>query len=640
MNSFDEIAKIKDIQDRNRAFKRAFSAVTPFVDITNSPDLACCALINLTERLDLVDNVLDKEQALAKLSNDKFIKRSLNTFKYRHSHNLKFPDYRAHGTLRLKPLKYQFSQEPYQNRQGYAQTASDVNASIFLCAEFLIQGHLTCIGKALIDRNTIIENQLLELGLSQCNLDLMKNELDGITNNQTIDDLEANFFPQLRFPNGQNQYISLTPVISHFIQSQVHKYCISNYKSSMNYSMERSANVGSLAASTGGKVKLFKSLPSKLNFKHTNKTTKWNRFEFNEIMHSYRNLNDGLVTPNTRVQLNKKMMESLTVNLTQWLKTKCRRLDNEPTTHELVRLFNLDLSYHNKLSQYAYNPYFTKLFTRAFNNTANLSSNIGKTSQNNSKNQNFLLLPNLQINDANALNSGYAVGFPSLTGISGFIHKLQLNINNLHNLKVQLSDFAICIHKYCLANRSYTKELELTSNNKLVSPGLVDSVECDLSISVVIKMNNSENLPSDILINSLPTHFCGGSVHINLDDLSLLQQINNFEKIVEAIPDKNGQWLSPYQIEKTTIEDLLNAANFSRNLILINSGYLFLEVPTNKLGVIDNLKHAFAENVLSIANLTSFNYGTNYSRLFWSLHVSEYEINLLHKLENMHHETT
>ena len=194
MDSLKEAISIPDKSQKHRAVKQFFSLSTAPINIAGQAELAIVALINLTERLEVIDDVFCRNNAKNKLLDEKFLNRCINTYQYRHSHNVKFPDYRAHGTLRLKPKSCQFPRDNFKNSFGYAQTGADINYSIFLCAEFIFNNQLVCVGSALVNNNTGIQNALRSLGLSTKALNHMKSQLQTIPEEQTIENLTGNYF--------------------------------------------------------------------------------------------------------------------------------------------------------------------------------------------------------------------------------------------------------------------------------------------------------------------------------------------------------------------------------------------------------------------------------------------------------------
>ncbi|MFT5760411.1 MAG: CRISPR-associated protein Csy2 [Alteromonadaceae bacterium] len=618
MDTFEKLIAIPDLNERHRAVKRIFSLSTEPFDISSKAvfELAIIALINLTEPLDSIDDIFCRKSAKCKLFDEGFIKRCINTYQYRHSHNVKFPDYRARGALRLKANTPQFPKECFPHSFGYAQNAADINYSIFLCAEFIYKDELHCIGSALTDNNVEIGNTLINLGLTTKSLQVIKASLESIPKEKTIESLTGNYLPQVRFPFFSNHYLSITPVISNEIQSKVHQYCAKNFTSSFVYNLERSANVGSLAASVGGKLKLFKSLPKGLNHYHTRYDDFWRKNELLDILTKYEALNNALITSNEKSMVKNDYFKSLVNNIKYW-KLCNRKSKKQDDVTELTKLLNLDLSHHNNLSKYSYQPEYSKLFKRAFQHiTKNLGLEEPSTVSSESA-EPFILIPNLRINDANAMSTGCTVGFPSLIGIWGFIHKFERNINDLNISQVKFDSFALCIHDFCLSKRTPSKEAYRRDKKNIITPGLIDSIECDLSVSLVLRVSSEELLGSSLLQSALPTHLCGGSTHLNLKNLPQLTHVQSFNESIKLIDNKHGKWLIPQVQEKETLSEFLDGFKLEP-FFLVNSGYMFLEQPTFKEGVLGNLQHAFSENILNCARLVKHTYSRSHTRLFWS----------------------
>lgn len=621
MESLKVAIAINDKSEKHRAIKHLFSLSTAPINITGQVELVTVALINLTERLEVIDDIFCRNNAKNKLLDEKFLNRCINTYQYRHTHNVKFPDYRAQGTLRLKPENCQFQEDIFKNSFGYAKNGADINYSIFFCAEFIYKNQLICIGSALLNNDTRIQNALRSIGLSSKALNHIKSKLQAIPEEQTIENLTGNYLPQLRFPFFNDEYISLSPVICNELQSKVHQYCSQHPNFSTVYNLERSANVGSLAASTGGKLKLFKSLPNRLKSHHTKFDDYWNKHELLNILIRYQDLKNILVTNNEKSLLKQKYFEELVDNIKSWKQSKSKvQAFLDPI--ELTKDFNLDLSNHKKLSKFSYQPEYSRVFIKAFHRAVKPESNDVKPGEIVNGGESYILIPNLSINDANAMSTNSTVGVPSLIGVWGFIHKFERNIKQFNNIDIKIHSFAACIHEFNLSKRTQTKESYLKENKKVLAPGLIDSIECDLSMSLVLRVSVQDKLNSNALQNSLPTKLCGGSVNLNHKDLSKFAHFESFNVAIKSISNKYGKWLAPHESEKNTLSLFLNTFQ-TGHFVLVCSGYLFLEKPADKHGVLDNLKHSFSESILSCAILTKHIYSQSHERLFWSYNFSE-----------------
>ena len=426
--------------------------------------------------------------------------------------------------------------------------------------------------------------------------------------------------------------LSITPVISNEIQSKTHQYCSKNFTSSCVYNLERSANVGSLAASVGGKLRLFKSLPKSLNSYHTRYDDFWRKSELLDILTQYQALNSVLITSNEKSLVINNYFKSLVNNIKCWKLSNTKSQKQFDIT-ELTKLLNLDLSHHKKLSKFSYQPEYSKLFKSAFQHiikNLDLEEHLTVIADNS---EYFILVPNLRVNDANAMSTGCTVGIPSLIGIWGFIHKFERNINELNISKIKFDGFALCIHDFCLSKRTPSKEAYLRDKKNIITPGLIDSIECDLSVSLVLRVSSEEQIGSNILQSALPTHLCGGSVHLNLNDLPHLAHIKNFNESIKLIGNQHGKWLIPQAHEKETLNDFLDTFKVEQ-FVLVTSGYIFLEQPTFKEGVLGELQHAFSENTLNCARLVKYTYSQSHTRLFWSYKFSDQSVCLSSQLRN------
>jgi CRISPR-associated protein Csy2 len=122
-----------------------------------------------------------------------------------------------------------------------------------------------------------------------------------------------------------------------------------------------------------------------------------------------------------------------------------------------------------------------------------------------------LLLPHIQIHNANALSSPYTIGFPAMTAWLGGAHALQrlLNQNGYPNLKFE--GVAVCCHEIHLqtykGRGDFVYSIIGTGNplDKTGSrPAFIEEARCHLDVSLVIEYTGLDILEQETILETLP----------------------------------------------------------------------------------------------------------------------------------------
>ncbi|MDV2323014.1 CRISPR-associated protein Csy2, partial [Vibrio cholerae] len=74
-------------------------------------------------------------------------------------------------------------------------------------------------------------------------------------------DLTGNYLSQVSFPDGQDNYLSFSPVASQAMQSSVYQSLEQHYRQTALMGFDRATNMGLLAASCGGRFRLIETKP-------------------------------------------------------------------------------------------------------------------------------------------------------------------------------------------------------------------------------------------------------------------------------------------------------------------------------------------------------------------------------------------
>jgi CRISPR-associated protein Csy2 len=142
----------------------------------------------------------------------------------------------------------------------------------------------------------------------------------------------------------------------------------------------------------------------------------------------------------------------------------------------------------------------------------------------------LLLIPHLQINNANALSSPYTVGFPAVTAWLGAVHALQRSINKSDVFSgIRFDAVSMVSHDFLM--RSYKPGR--TADNVLVGmafpldkngnrASFIEEAKCALEVSLVIDVKGLDPADSDQFCNAVYKIILNG-MHVASGDVVSLQ---------------------------------------------------------------------------------------------------------------------
>lgn len=162
-----------------------------------------------------------------------------------------------------------------------------------------------------------------------------------------------------------------------------------------------------------------------------------------------------------------------------------------------------------------------------------------------------LILPKLQIHNANALSSPYTIGFPAMTAWLGAVHALQRKINT-HELfeGVKFIKTAVACHEIDLqtikGHGDYEYSIIGTSNpldKAGKRPSFIEEARCHLSVSLVIQVKNldTDDIEEFIKLISTKLH----SMKLASGDLLDFQQPEVFKILRDEEVKKLIRYLMP-----------------------------------------------------------------------------------------------
>jgi len=138
--------------------------------------------------------------------------------------------------------------------------------------------------------------------------------------------------------------------------------------------------------------------------------------------------------------------------------------------------------------------------------------------------RNFLLIPHLKIQNANAMSSPYTIGFPAMTAWLGAVHALQRKLQTQGYTNIVLDKVAVSCHHFDLqtykGRGDFVHSIVGTANpldkdgNR---PAFIEEARCHLEVSLLIECQNldpdeEKQLLGDVQNLILSMKFASGDV--------------------------------------------------------------------------------------------------------------------------------
>jgi CRISPR-associated protein Csy2 len=124
----------------------------------------------------------------------------------------------------------------------------------------------------------------------------------------------------------------------------------------------------------------------------------------------------------------------------------------------------------------------------------------------------FLIIPHLQIHNANALSSPYTIGFPAMTAWLGGVHALQRKLNAGQFNELVFTRSAVACHNIDLqtykGRGDYVHSIVGTGNplDKTGSrPSFIEEARCHLRVSLVIEYQGVDMDDADAFLAAVKT---------------------------------------------------------------------------------------------------------------------------------------
>ncbi|EKO3436823.1 hypothetical protein K6U40_13390 [Vibrio fluvialis] len=689
MSTLQDLIDIEDSKLRFIAIKKAFMPYTQPVEIDGNEKQALIVLLNLSLSKPEAQDWLDLSRAMGYFVNSDNLTTAKHEIKWFHTHNLKFPDCRvSEQRIIAMPL---YSEIPTLTSQslnrvyGWAHNSAVYKHTIWLLNEFRWRGRV----ENLLNLIRVGEHFWLEL-LADIGL---KPEVQLQIKELIERQLPSAYFPdevnryskQLRFP-WKDEYLSVTPVVSHAIQQQLsvlsRQHSCSFHFKTMNF--PHSASIGNLCGSLGGNMDILNYPIGVIANRHQTlgaSRSRTNRYFDDFQLTSKRTCNvlahlTGFEQPQTRkaqIHVRQYQLKIIRKQIARWLLPLIELRDSSVTEQislvdgpddELVKRFlsinefdflDLTTSLNQRLhfalqnnrfaSRFAYHPKLMRVLkTELIWVLTQLSRPEPACSATSDSTVQYLYLPSMRVFDAAALSCPYLSGAPSLTAVFGFVHRYQRELRDLlpdKEGKLKFKDFAIFIRDESVQTSAKLTEPSVIAKARGISPVKRTTIireDCsDLVFDIVITIESDQRL-SDYLNQlraALPTNFAGGTLlqpetSLGIDWLSIFVSESDLFQAVKGLPGY-GTWLSPYSFQPQNLMELQERLSNDGSLIPVANGFHFLELPQEREGALTNL-HCYAENNIALAKRVSpievriAGRDHFFEQVFWSLEVTEQTI--------------
>ena len=663
-----DLLENKNIGERDQQIRRSFSGYTKNIDVTGFENTALIILLNLTYRRNQVDDLLDKKLAKVTLKSEEKINKCIGELQWFHTHNLKYPDIRVskQSLVVNSPVLHSsvLSSANYKKGLGWSHNSAQVNFVKLFVSHFTWQEVSYCLADILtlpVTETKEWKAAFQALGLPVKLFINLCGRVKGALPQKVLPSTVDRYSPQVRMPY-HDGYLSITPVISHAIQSQIQQAATEKQGKFTKLSFTRPAAVSEIVASQGGFVNTL-YYPPYLGKTHNGlhqfrlsqtKNTK-TVFNLNVLMRKqFVHALDGLIFIGSELALKQRRQqkvnsirqirstlslwlapilewrlevkhsnEKLTQigNISERIEFKLLSVGSEELatlTPEVFSVLNTMLSHIPATQKYAFHPKLMSTFKAGINWILSNFSNeeLAPQINDNEEQHRYLYLKGIRVFDASALSNPYCTGIPSLTAVWGMMHRYQRQLNKALGTSIRFTSFSWFIRSYDPVVGKKLPELSLQGPNKKEAkrPGLIDSKDCDLVFDLVIHIDGYEDElklldnNTNMLKAHLPANFAGGVMHppeLGVKDNWCRLYSNDYTLFAELrrLP-LSGCWVMPTKHKIDDLTELLSILEKKSELSPTMFGYLLLDVPRKRLGSIDK-HHCYAEPAIGLVEYFS-----------------------------------
>ncbi|WP_102402121.1 type I-F CRISPR-associated protein Csy2 [Vibrio cyclitrophicus] len=657
MTKLSDLLAIEDEAVKQITLKKMFMPYTEDVCVEGCEKEALTILLNLSSshQSDRCLDWLDVARAKRHLKAAENLKASLDEIKWFHTHNLKFPDCRVKDQrIVAQPLVTTdafISSAVLEQRLGWAHNSAVYRHTLWLLNSFRWQSQSASL-LSLIQQETPIWLDLLkEFGLGVKSLDRLKHTIEEKLPDNSFPDSVSTYSKQLRFP-WEDDYVSVTPVVSHVIQSELEVRSRSQESklSFVSSSLPNSASIGNLCGSLGGHMKV---LNYPLDVKPAKGGTltesrKKSGYDFDDYQVTNAKicqvLNHLIGSEPSKTQKQRESARKVRSNILRkqialWMlplielrdivdaDPNQQQLEHDDTLAQaflsqpesdlgsLASEFNrcLHLAFQNNkyAAKFAYHP---KLMQVVKAQIVWILEQLSKPNGNEDKvtGEQYIYLSSMRVQDAVAMSSPYLCGAPSLAAIWGFMHHYQREFNKLVNCD---SPFEFSSFSFYVRSENIQPNAKLTEPNSVAKARTVSNAKrptirserlADLEIDLVIRVHSDSRISDfkSALKTALPVVFSGGALYqpqlsTQIEWLRTFTSRSELFHVIKGLP-AYGRWLYPSENQPSDFDELERFTTKDADNLPVSIGYHLLEQPTKRSNSITNC-HAYAENAIGLA---------------------------------------
>ncbi|MEN9501649.1 MAG: hypothetical protein RI964_934 [Pseudomonadota bacterium] len=265
----------------------------------------------------------------------------------------------------------------------------------------------------------------------------------------------------------------------------------------------------------------------------------------------------------------------------------------------------------------------------------------------------YVVIPSLQVRDFNAESNQYVVGIPAMTGFTGFGHGVERELNRL-GWELQVEGVAVMLHDLRIHEGHPKCPAAMQGAKDFINPPIIEEIKGDMRVTLVLrlvgdyddealteKLNASFAAPEtrQALYDWIHAHpCCGGSCHdlkalrllvsTDADDdallLNVLRRLQQHDKGFWVVPrydlllqqQADGQDVldALFDTQRRTKQKLEHHSEVrwrrdawirdeKRWIVPLAVGYQAIEVPQQRGGARDGVRHVYAEPLTSIGEL-------------------------------------
>ena len=646
MNLQDALA-IESLKEKTTALRKLFALYTPCIAVDGFEEQALTVLINLVYKRSEIDDLTSVRAAKSLLRDEVLLSKCITEVKWFHTHNLKYPDIRvSHQRLISKVVSEDIAgicSRSLPLSFGWSHNSAEINHAKLFLTSFMWQGKVTCLAKLLITEEPVWIDLIRAYGFTKKAVLDFAGKIKQLLPVTELPLEVSSFSLQLQMPYLQS-YLAVTPVVSHVMLTKIQQLTTERKLNSGLVEHSRPANVGDLASSVGGNIRVLRYFP-KTYSKAVNRSKVANNdiekafkvrallsSQFQEallVLVGIKRFNTLRQKRLARVGAIRQVRVSLQLWLDNILEVKNNAqeqaspewakhyLDQSITSciSQFSNVLNESLGNLSKLKRFAYHPNLMGLFKTQLKYVFTHCSTEEETL--NDEQIVYVHCQDMRVFDAEAMANPYIQGMPSLTALNGLAHNFERKLKNFIDPSIKCIGSAIYIENYQLHTDKPLPEpsklKQVAGRSHVIRSGIIDKPKCDITLDLVFRLfvPNEEilnKLNSQLIKPALPSSFAGGTMHPpslyqNIDWCHVHTKPSELFKNIKA-KALNGSWLYPSKKVVKSLEQLIDALNGNFNLRPAAIGFAALEEPVKRGGALHE-NHCYAEPVIGLLECVS-----------------------------------